>query len=319
MKFTDTKINSHWKRSQILTRLGILSILSFIFVLVMGLERHSSAGNTPYEFMVAGHVYGPMKPDGMAFIPNFSKFLKAYPLMDLDFIIFTGDFTHNGLPEEWDEMESEINDYPVRFHYVPGNHDLGNNDDFQRNTFLERTKREKVYDSFLNGEDLFIILDLASLENQMTEANGQEFAHFLKNALKKKHRHVFVFTHYIFWAKEFGIKSNTSIDPFIFWTDIFPLLKANQKEAFVFGGDTKGTFELVKKDNVTFIANGISRTNSSSVAVVVVGPHVRIIPTPILSSSFRGDSSVWRTLRTGSKSIWRTLRLWYKYFGETNN
>ena len=68
------------------------------------------------------------------------------------------------------------------------------------------------------------------------------------------------------------------------WEDVFSLLKASGKQVFVFGGDAKKNFDIVKVENVKLISNGLAAEKSTlnTVAVVKVGKNgVEITPTPI--------------------------------------
>jgi len=80
------------------------------------------------------------------------------------------------------------------------------------------------------------------------------------------------------------VKANAGISGDRWWEDVFPLLKAGRKQAFVFGGDAQKKFDIVKVGNVRLISNGLApgKSTRNTVAVVKVGKYgVDISPTPI--------------------------------------
>ena len=124
-------------------------------------DKFNGDGDDSYSFMAVGHAY--TNPDHRKKIQDnglnrdFLKFMKSYPMVDTRFVVFTGDFTSDGFPSQWDKIEEEIKDFPVDFHFVAGNHDEGV-DGSRKGTFLERAGRDEFYDSFFVGEDLFVTL-----------------------------------------------------------------------------------------------------------------------------------------------------------------
>ena len=247
------------------------------------------SGNTKdsYRFMVVGHPYThptENKEQGGYDYANglnrsFLKFLRTFPLIGFRHVVFTGDFTHDGRPDQWDKVEEQIKDFPVEFKFVAGNHDIGNNDDSQRDTFLKRAGRDQMFDSFFIEKDLFIILDGAAknVEGQIS---------LLENEIKKEHRNLFVFMHYVWWAREFGFKGNSDLVPQEegVWKKVMALLTARKEKVVVFAGDASKKFDVAKVENVTLISNGLEPGywDENEVAVVKVGDKgVDIIPTPI--------------------------------------
>ena len=93
-----------------------------------------------------------------------------------------------------------------------------------------------------------------------------------------------MFTHYIWWGEEFGVKGNTPIRTTSWWKNVFSILKSTEKSVFIFGGDVRAKFDIVKVGNVRLISNGLIPGESArnTVALVNVGKYgVDIIPTPI--------------------------------------
>jgi hypothetical protein len=237
-------------------------------------------GDKSYRFMAVGHAYTypNSKSISNGLNPSFLKFMRASSLMGLRFIIFTGDFTYGGRPEQWDKVEGQMKEFPVDMNFVPGNHDLGDKGS-QTSTFIDRTDANAISRSFFVGEDLFIILPGSS-----GFITPEQRIEFLKNEIKKEHRYLFVFMHYIWWAKEFGVKGNTAVQPTPWWNNVFSILKSTEKSVFIFGGDVRAKFDIVKVGNVRLISNGLLPGESArnTVALVNVGEYgVDIIPTPI--------------------------------------
>ncbi|MBT3367653.1 MAG: metallophosphoesterase [Nitrospina sp.] len=242
-------------------------------------DKFNGSGDSSYSFMAVGHAY--TYPDYSKKIQDnglnqdFLRFMKSYPMADTRFVVFTGDFTSDGFPSQWDKTEEQIKDFPVDFHFVSGNHDEGV-DGSEKDTFLERTGRDEFYDSFFVGEDLFVILRGAE--------QGSKQLDFLKKEIGKEHRYLFVFLHYIWWAREFGVSANSDVNGDGWWEEVFSLLKASGKQVFVFGGDAQRNFDIVKVENVRLISNGLApgKSTRNTVAVVKVGKYgVDISPTPI--------------------------------------
>jgi hypothetical protein len=249
---------------------------------VLSLKTGSSNNHLPgtnYKFMVAGHTRRSEEHKGSAFNPDFSKFLKNYPLGKLAYVVLTGDFLYAGLPGEWIKMKKEIWDYPVKFHFVPGNHDMVTKFEFEK-----RSGMDQLYGSFFHGEDLFVILSDPTWMSLKAKRNQMEL---LKNEMGKEHRHTFIFAHYIYWGERWGLAVNSFPKDAFFWGDILPLLKSHKKPVFMFGGDASGMFDVVNIENVRLIGNGLSShyLESNAVALVEVGGSgVRVIPTSIAAS-----------------------------------
>ena len=238
-------------------------------------------GDKSYRFMTVGHAYTypNSKSISNGLNPSFLKFMRASSLRDIRFIIFTGDFTYGGLPEQWDKVEEQMKEFPMDLNFVPGNHDLGgSNPGSQIGTFINRMDGNETSRSFFVGEDLFIILPGSP------ETKTPEQFEFLSNEIKKEHRYLFVFMHYIWWAKKFGIKGNTDVGISPWWNKVFSILKSTEKSVFIFGGDVRAKFDIVKVGNIRLISNGLDPGESprNTVALVNVGEYgVDIIPTPI--------------------------------------
>ena len=237
-------------------------------------------GDISYRFMAVGHAYtyptGKSTSNGLN--PSFLKFMRASSLMGFRFIIFTGDFTYGGHPKQWDKVEEQLKEFPVDMNFVPGNHDLGD-EGSETSTFIDRTGVNAISRSFFVGEDLFIILP-----GSAGVKTPKQQIEFLKNEIKKEHRYLFVFTHYIWWGEEFGVKGNTPIGTTSWWKNVFSILKSTEKSVFIFGGDVRAKFDIVKVGNVRLISNGLIPGESArnTVALVNVGKYgVDIIPTPI--------------------------------------
>jgi len=232
-----------------------------------------------YKFMVAGHARRSKEHKGSAFNPYFSKFLKNYPLEELAYAILTGDFLYAGLPDEWVEMKKEILGYPVKFQFVPGNHDM-----VTKSEFKKRSGRDKLYGSFFHGEDLFIILSDPAWMSVKARRNQMKL---LKSEMEKEHRYTFIFAHYIYWGERWGLAVNSFPKDSFFWDEILPLLESDKKPVFMFGGDASGMFDVLNIDNVRLIGNGLSSHYLESNAVTLVEVEdsgVRVIPTSIFTS-----------------------------------
>ncbi len=227
----------------------------------------SSPKELKSSFFVAGHTYGDPRDKGKTkgiYKPFKEKFnfINSQKKMKRGF--FLGDVVWR--PNAWPDAEKDISLLEMPIDIVRGNHD-GPLKEF-------KTKFGESYKSFIEDENLFIVLD-PNLDGW--NISGEQLI-FLKNTLRnnnKKVNNIFIFSHQVlWWSKDKynkplpnstqGRDSKTN-----FWPQIIPLLNNVNKPVFMFAGDVgafskelKKTNHIIeyfysKENNVTFISTGM--------------------------------------------------------------
>jgi hypothetical protein len=245
-----------------------LIILMILFIVAFCGCNHSNEDekSLAYSFFVAGHVYG--KPGetetNIGVHPPFKEklgMLKNNP--DITFGVFTGDIVFDALKEnEWDEVDQDIAFINKKVYFAPGNHDVGN----AKKKAIFTRRYGPTYQSFIQGEDLIIILD-PNLNGWSIKGDQLTWLKEQLDSNKDTIKNIFVFFHQLLWwtpENEFksykpnstsgGKKENN------FFTEVYPLFSNLGKPIYMFAGDT-GVYEkgvmYHKDNNITFIASGM--------------------------------------------------------------
>ena len=224
-----------------------------------------------YSFFVAGHTYGtPLLPPKLGLHNSFVNhipFINNYNKMN--FGILTGDIVNQPTQQFWDSARKQIDNLTMPIHIAAGNHDRG-------------PVFESLYESYYSYElhgDLFIILN----SNGWKIINDQKL--FLEQIIKTKAasvKNIFVFTHELIWWSPTNIFKNIKINYLPnypgttnYWEDIFPIFDTLSNNVTFFAGDIGATdhvtpYMYYKKENITYIANGMGSGDNDNIIVVEV-------------------------------------------------
>lgn len=231
-----------------------------ILVLILLISGCTNSQKLDYSFFIAGHTYGSSKAKGnpkglyQPFKDKF-QFINEQRKMKSGFLL--GDVVWR--PNAWPEAEADISKLEMPVYIVRGNHD-GPLDQFEE-------RFGKSYKKFVQGDDLFIILD-PNLDNW--NISGDQLV-FLMNTLRndgRKANNIFIFSHQVLWyAKDKFVKprpnsTQNRSDETNFWTKIEPLLRGQKKPVYLFVGDignysTRDSFYYHSYDNITFVGSGM--------------------------------------------------------------
>ncbi len=224
-----------------------------------------------YSYLVAGHVYGDPLASSIGFYPPFKEqftYIQEFP--KIDYAIYTGDVVRNNLNEaQWDSAITDMQTLGIDYHVAAGNHDRGE-------VFLNLFG--SYYYSFLEGNDLFIILNPTNWNIE-----GEQKT-FLENTLTSIETvsNIFVFCHELIWWSPDSIFQNIGIN-YIghypgssnYWAEIDPILQNTNKPVYLFSGDIGATnsaspFAYYKYSNVHLVASGMGRAVDSNYLIVDV-------------------------------------------------
>jgi len=236
----------------------------------------SNQYKTNYSFFVAGHTYGKPGRTEFGLYPEFKnkfKFINDDKNIKLGFL--TGDIVRHASKKSWDAVDDDLSKLNPKIYFSRGNHDGGL-------SFFEK-RYGKSYKSFIQGQDLHIILDSNLGEWNITGIQLD----FLKTSISDLDNvnNIFIYVHHIIWwnKNEFYAPYMNSrdrmSDNLTFWTEIAPLLKETKKPVYIFAGDVGAfdhknpkyqSFSYVKKENIHLITSGMGGGKKDNFIIVDV-------------------------------------------------
>lgn len=258
-----------------------LFLLALIFVSLLGASCTTEEvppediRDNRYSFFFAGHLYG--KP-GTEAIGIYSPFKEKYDLIrnwsKMEFGVTGGDNTQHGWVEEWDSLESDVEELGLPMYYSVGNHDHLNIDNFE-------TRYGETLSYFTYDNDLFIILDpypywiidpeqLDMIEEAISSNPGVD--------------NIFVFFHYVIWWDWDNIFSDLYVnsgynghvpraDTVNFWTEVEPQFNGLPQPVYFFAGDmgaayNKPGFMYYNYDNITLVGSGMGAGTQDNFVII---------------------------------------------------
>ena len=246
---------------------------------------HAAQAGTPpteysanYSFLVAGHAFGSHNAANVGLHPDFFARLTAAGAPDYDFLIFTGDTTRDGSPENWATVQKQLVEIERPYYLVMGNHD---NTEWGRRLFIE--KFGNTFYTFDRGSERFVVLDTQRVYGTISE----DQLLFLRKCLGEVDttiENVLVFFHQVLWTrhpKYKTLKTNRAsryerMSKSNFWEDVYPILQeTEQKKIYVFAGDVGARPDSVPAfydtwGHVTLIASGMGEVNEENGLLVTV-------------------------------------------------
>jgi len=251
------------------------SRILIIFFVLSGLSFNGFGQAVQYSFFVAGHTYGYPGVDNEGLHPPFvAKFpyIKSRSEIELGFL--TGDIVKESTTQDWIEVDADIEALGLPVYFAVGNHDMKNRDFYE-------SRYGSTYHSFIQNEDLFIILD-PNIDHWNISGDQLTFLQSTINENASKVHNIFVFFHQMLWwsndNKYANLVSNSYFDradEINFWTEIEPIFHGITNHVVMFAGDVGATSVAIKAfydtyDNITFIASGMGSLNGDNFVVVNV-------------------------------------------------
>ncbi|MEL6922966.1 MAG: hypothetical protein AAFO94_02885, partial [Bacteroidota bacterium] len=202
------------------------------------------AEKVAYSFFVAGHAYGtPGKPQLGLYTPFVEQFEWMQMEAELQFGVLTGDVVVTSNDANWDAVDEQLDQLGVETYLAAGNHDFQGQGDMQSGIDYFENRYGRAYYSFEKGNDLFIVLD----PNRDAWNIGGDQLIWLQQELNEKAigaTNVFVFFHQLLWWTEDNIYRKVRLnstqgraESINFWTEVYPLFDALEKEVYMFAGD----------------------------------------------------------------------------------
>lgn len=130
-----------------------------------------------FQFAVVGDRTGGSDPGGI-----FNKAMVQLNLLRPEFVINVGDLVEGYTEDkaeamaQWDELDEIIDTLEMPFFYVPGNHDIGNEN--MTNVWLER--RGATYYHFIYNNALFLVFNSEDPSNPVPEDMKEKTIAFKK-------------------------------------------------------------------------------------------------------------------------------------------
>jgi len=257
-------------------RLLFIFLVSFFFSCKK--ETNNSFTNPPtieYSFFVAGHTYGKPGVDNVGFHPPFqNKFDYLKNDTTLQFGMLTGDIVSEGTEKNWDEVDGEIANLNMPIYFAVGNHDMSNRTLFE-------TRYGATYFSFIQNDDLFIILD-PNLDAWNITGTQLDFLKNEINIHSNSVDNIFVFFHQLLWWSSDNIYQNIVLnstegraESINFWTEIEPIFHQLENKIVMCAGDVGAhasgdEFMYHTYDNITFVASGMGGEERDNIVIIDV-------------------------------------------------
>ena len=260
-------------------RLSILIAISFLFTFLITRftlnnqsESNNILKNCEINFIknipnnssiIVGHAYGSPKTYG-EFISNRLEKVLLENNSKIKNIFFTGDVFFSPSKEKWAKLYSFLGD-DKRIIIAPGNHDVGNEN--SRFLFNNSVKQEINFPFIFSFQDFRVIVDDSTINSWQLSKKTIELAN--KESMNKK---VLLIRHNIA-NKEFLdlINSDAGLEKEL--PNIEELLDSINKEIIFVVGDggaweSKPRFFCKKKNNLTFIVNGLGDLPGDTILVL---------------------------------------------------
>lgn len=157
----------------------------------------------------------------------------------VDFICICGDLTTSGIASELSEYKEYVDTYAkVPVYAIAGNHEGYNSDILD---ILESYTGKPLYYSFIQGDDVFIMVGVKSSTNGMLFADG-ELQWLYETLEENRNKRCFVFEHVFPKTDSLGLYNNS------IWgsteTDVFESLMRHYPNVILFHGHSHLRYDL---------------------------------------------------------------------------
>lgn len=245
-------------------------LIPCLLLLALTSCRH---GGEAYSFFVAGHTYGSPSAGNPGMHPPFVNELKQLSSDErIALGILTGDIVRKPDTLSWDSVDAQLSVLQVPVYFSPGNHDTYNRP-------LYESRYGKTYFSFMQGSDLFIILD-GNLDNWNISGDQLVFLEDQINDLVAGTENIFVFVHQLIYWDEHNIFAGVNLnwppytpDTTNYWGMVEPMLQGAGAPVCIFSGDlganNRATAVMYYADrNITYIASGMGNIENDNYILV---------------------------------------------------
>ncbi len=221
---------------------GISLILGLVLISSCHVKQNTSK---PYQFFVAGHVYGAPNFDAKGIYPPFLSVIKEEIIADsLKFGVFTGDIVEKSTPAKWKLVQEDLKELNCPIHFAPGNHDMGNRP-------LYKDLFGNADTAFSIHQDWFIVMDNTKF-GWNPDSSQTALIEGVLNQLKENSR-LFIFCHNVVWQDKITCAKSNSMagkgPENHFWDKVIPMIEEKSSETYWFAGDVGATAD---SKNVTY-------------------------------------------------------------------
>lgn len=239
-------------------------------------EPPVTSANLEYSFFVAGHTYGKPGVNNVGLHPPFENLystINASPLMLSGFL--TGDIVLSSTDQNWDKIETSLQQLNMPIYFAYGNHDI------QWNRPLVESRYGISYKAFTQKNDLFILLD-PNIDEWRISGTQLDFLNHTIDSLGNDVEHIFVFFHQLIWWEDNNIFSNNApnslagkADSLNYWNVIEPIFNNLDKPVFLFAGDVGAngispSLMYYKDNDITYISSGMGHEIKDNFIIVKV-------------------------------------------------
>ena len=245
-----------------------IGFLIFIVLFLSCSREKKNTGMQPYAFFVAGHTYGKPGTDSIGLHPPFKNefdSIKSYP--NMQFGVLTGDIVQHSSEESWDAIDKELKELGLPVYFVPGNHDIYDNNLFSQR-YGDAENNYRTYSYFRFHSELFILLD-ANIDNWSISGEQLSFLSDVLDKHKGKVKTVFVFVHQLIWWSENSVFNSivTNWPPYTpdttnYWGTIEPLFQNYTSPIYLIAGDLGANkpaepYLYYTDENIHYLAGGM--------------------------------------------------------------
>ncbi len=231
--------------------------------------------STPYSFFVAGHTYGKPGVDNIGLHPPFkAKFDYIKSRQEIKFGVLTGDIVPAPSPEDWDEVDADIDSLGLPVYFAVGNHDMKDRE-------LYESRYGNTYFSFIYNNDLFVVLD-PNIDHWNISGDQLTFLKSTVSSFSPSTDNIFVFFHQVLWRENDNIYKNIKLnsyedraDSINFWSEVEPIFTQLTNQVFMFAGDVgaaswSSDFSYDKYKNISLISSGMGEEDGDNFVIINV-------------------------------------------------
>jgi 3',5'-cyclic AMP phosphodiesterase CpdA len=203
------------------------------------------------------------------------------------FGVLTGDIVQHSSVDSWDAIDKEVEELGLPVYFVPGNHDIYDNDLFAQR-YGDKTHNLRTYRYFQFNHELFIILD-ANIDDWSIAGDQLSFLSDILNLYDGKVNTVFVFVHQLIWWSENSVFSSvvTNWPPYTpdttnYWNTIEPIFQNYNAPVYIIAGDLGANkpaepYLYFKDENIIYIAGGMGSGINDNYLIVDVDKQGQVI------------------------------------------
>ncbi|WP_319592070.1 metallophosphoesterase [uncultured Draconibacterium sp.] len=250
------------------------TLIYLLLILLTACSKESEPQQpASYSFFVAGHTYGKPGRDNIGLHPPFKeKFGYIQSRKEIKFGVLTGDIVPAPSPEDWDEVDADIDSLGLPVYFAVGNHDM-------RDRELFESRYGPTYFSFYFNTDLFIVLD-PNIDHWNISGEQLDFLKTTVSNNSESVDNIFVLFHQVLWRTNDNIYKDVKLNSYEdrdgsinFWTEVEPIFSQLENPVFMFAGDVgagswSSDFMYDKYDNISLVASGMGEGDGDNFVII---------------------------------------------------